>query len=242
MQGRSGLDGQLVARDVRRTRVDDAFQGAPPARVTQAGYCIDEVAVDRREARLAHLRDGGESAVGVVHPPEEPQRIGLEALDPDADAIDSGLPPHPRPPGRDARRVRLHGDLGIGRDREGAPNRRDEAGEQRGFDERRGATTDEHGVERQRAQAFADTADLGVQRPHIGLGSGGPGNAGEVAVLALPFAERDVQVERAHVVEHSVQEVASFAVASGVCFAASGFGFTFGARGVRGGGRRRMNL
>ena len=156
------------------------------------------------EARLAHLGDRGQGAVRVVHPAEKAQRIGFEALHADADPVDPRRLPHARAVGVDARRVRLHGHLGAGRDRERAPDRCNQAREQLRLDQRRRAATDEDGVERQPAEALAELADLRAQRIHVLARPRGPGDAREIAVLAFPLAERNVQVERADVVESGV--------------------------------------
>ncbi len=94
VQRRPGLDGELVARDVRWPRRDHTLEGAPPADIPEAGHGVDEVAVDRGEARLAHLGDRVDGAIGVMHPSEELQRVGLEALHADADPVDPGSLPH----------------------------------------------------------------------------------------------------------------------------------------------------
>ena len=102
------------------------------------------------------------------------------------------------------------------------------------------------------AETFAEVADLGDQRVHVRHRAGCTGDAREVAVLAFPLAERDVQVERANVVECGAHAVVSLAcwlracassilstIDFGPCVAFS----RFGGRGVRGGGGlRRMRL
>src|SRR5580704_3723973 len=94
VQRRPGLNGQFVARDMGWPRRDHTLEGAPPADVPEARHGVDEVAVDRGEARLIHLGNRVDGAAGVMNPSEEPQRVGLETLHADADPVDPSSLPH----------------------------------------------------------------------------------------------------------------------------------------------------
>ena len=119
------------------------------------------------EARGAHLGHRGQGALRVMNATEKAERVGLQALHPEADPIHPCGLPHQRPPRGDARRVGLHGHLGVGGDREGVAHRGHQTREQLGVDQRRGPAADEDGVERQPAEALAETRDLGAQRLHV---------------------------------------------------------------------------
>ena len=211
VQWRAGLDRELVAGDVRGTGLRDPLERAPPAGVAETGHGVDQVAVDRIEACGADLANRGDRPVGVVDPAEEAQGVGLEALHADADAVHPRVLPDPSALRGDARGVRLHRELGSGRDGERAPDRGHQVGEQGGLDQRRSAATDEDGVEGQPAEALTEAADLSAERLHVLLGPGGARDAREIAVLALPLAERDVQVQRAHLAEAGGHAVGSLA-------------------------------
>ena len=195
-KARARLDGELVEREVAGPQRQRARQFGVPAFRRVAGAGVDEVETDPREMALGDI-ERGEPLGGIVEAAQKMERLVVERLKAERDAVD----PRARQRGEigrlDRRGIGFESDLDIRRKAPVAGCLLNQPGDQRGRHQRG------------RAPAKEDRGQLAPRQQgrlvrHVGEQGGLPGGdigfradvAVEVAIGAFCEAERPVDVER----------------------------------------------
>jgi len=183
VEGGAPLEGQLVAGQVLGFEAQSGLQGPPPQVEGLAGNAVDEIDGKIRETGAARSDDRIEPLAAAVAPPEERQDPVIEGLHPDAHPVDAGLAQARECVRVDIPGVDLHGDLGVGADRQGGTDAFQEMRQQAGGQARGGASADVDRVEG-RGEVSAER-HLGKERLVPLLRAGEVRDRIEVAVGAL---------------------------------------------------------
>src|SRR6185369_15325553 len=89
-EARAWLDRQLVERQMLGAERERAFEARRPASFTIARQGVDQVETDATDRRLGRLQRA-QSLVRGMGAAEKSERLIVEALQAEADAIDAGL-------------------------------------------------------------------------------------------------------------------------------------------------------
>ena len=195
LERRPGLDGELIQREVVGAESERAVELCPPGRQVLAGPGVDQVERDARKQQARQL-ERGNGLLGGVLPAEEDQRVRVQALDPERDAVDAGGAEGAEPSRLDAGRVGLERDLEVGRRVEQPGRVCDQVGDGGRVHQARRTATEEDRAERPPSQPRRLPRQLGPQRAgEPGLVDAVAHVAVEVAIGALGQAERPVDIE-----------------------------------------------
>ena len=196
VERRARLDCQLIeAQMLGRPRQSFAQLGPPRGR-RLAGAGVDQVEGRAREDRLGDL-DRRQRLRRVVEAAERPQGRVVQRLYAERDAVDAGRAVAAEAAGLDTRRVRLQGDLGVGRHAPVARHGLKQAGDRRGLHQRGRPAAQEDAGDFAPRRARGVVGDLGAERVekarlvHARVAD----MAVEVAIRALRRAEGPVQVD-----------------------------------------------
>jgi hypothetical protein len=145
--GRVGLDGELIEREMAGVEGQRLFQFGAPGGVALPGAGIDEIERDATKMRRRQLQRRQRFGF-VVQSPQRFQRIIVQRLHPQRDAV------HPRrriigePGGVGRGWIGFQGDLGIVRHRPELGDARQDAPRRAARHQRGGAAAEEHAFDR----------------------------------------------------------------------------------------------
>ena len=131
-----------------------------------------------------------------MSPAEEGQRMVVEGLHPERQAVDARRPERLEPPGLDRRGIGLQGDLDRAADRPVPAHRGDQVGHRSRVHQRRRAAAEEDAGHRAAAGLSGEVGELAHEGGAPPALVYGPGDvAVEVAIGTLGQAERPVDVD-----------------------------------------------
>lgn len=205
-EGRLGLEGELVSRDVLRAEVDQRVEIPIERGECLVGQCEDQVEGEVLESGGAGGLQGLVHDRGAVCPAESLQLVVLEGLDSDRETIDTRRPKACESCELDGARVQLERRFDrlasrrcLPRPGKGVSHRTDQARDRIRLEERRGAAPEVEGGESSAREIFTSCVELPaepVDVPGLDLGREDPGrDHREIAVGADPLAEWKMQVD-----------------------------------------------
>lgn len=197
-EGRAGLDGEVVGRDVLDARLEQLREAAAERLLAEARDAEDEVGCQIAEPRAARLVQRLQRLAGRVAAVHHPQAVVVEGLDADGEAVDARAAQSGEVVGRQVVGVGLDGHLlenGVGAPLEDAV---DEALQRLGRAERGGPAAEVEGAERLAVELAQTGVELAEHRLGHRLQELEAGALVEVAVGAEALAEGDVEVDAGH--------------------------------------------
>ena len=161
------------------------------------GERVHEIEIDVLERSFRDLDRAARLAV-VVDAAEGLQVRGIEALDADREAVHPGLAIAAEFFGLESSGVRLQADLAIGGERQPRAERRDERPDRRGGKQARRAAAEKNAGDSPPPYIGKRELQIGHERLDVGpFGNVALRLVGiEIAVRTLPYAPRNVNVER----------------------------------------------